>query len=203
MKSGLCAVTVLFCMLFPALAAHSSGLFVPPGQTIVSAPGAHSGPEVLRQRIARLDPDKLLDQSNVESIELQLFDNIYIKALQKEEQKDPGGFLLWTGEIEGVEGGKMVLVVRNGLIFASVYLPSSIVQIRPVQMAAGPQDFQGTDGSQDYIVRELAYPWRTGGTARGSGNLKAGSTSDAKRLVELVNLREKQTGFRPLNTAAS
>ncbi len=218
MKSGFCVAAILLCMLFTASAAFASVLLVSNsagstyGETTtrVSAFGTQLGRwpigrEVFRQRIARLDPDKLLYRPNVESIELQLFDNIHLTALEEKEERERNGFLLWTGKIEGAQDGNIVLVVRNGLIFASVYLPRSIIQIRPIEALTG-------EYSQRYIIRELACPWRSRGMARGSTNIVAvqdrvcpdcnagefGLTSNARRMIELVNLERKADGLRVL-----
>ncbi len=199
MKSVLCAAAICLWMLIPPPAAHSSVLLVSdsPGpayaetSTRVSAFGTQAdlqplSPEVLRQRVVRLNPDKLLYRSNVESIKLQLFDNIDLTAVQEEKVKEPNGFLMWTGAIEGAKRGQIVLVVRNGLIFASVYLQKSIIQIRPVDAEAG-------DASQIYVIRELACPWRSGGMSRGTG-----SASNARRMIELVNLEREADGLPAL-----
>lgn len=210
MKSGFFAAIVLCSLLFLAPAAHSSVLLVSDssGSTHadvrkVSATGLQPLSRViLRQRIAQLSPDKLLRRSSVNSIQLQLFDNLHLTALQKQDVRGPDGFLMWTGAIEGVEGGRLVLVVRDGLLFGSVYLPSSIIQIRPVSVMAGSgetsvaeesQPFQGASDPRDYIIREIAYPSGTGGMDTGTG-----ATSDARRLLELVNLEREADGLQTL-----
>ena len=146
--------------------------------------------EIVREHIVQLDPDKLLRHFTMSSISLHLFDDVHLKALQKEKQEVSSGFLLWTGQIEGVEGGKLILVVRDGLLFASAYLPSSLIQIRPLQAMAG-------EDSRDYIIRELAYSVGSGSTAR-----ETGLTADAMRMIELVNIERKADGLRVLAYSA-
>ena len=199
MRSGFCAATILLCILFAASPARSSGPMVPDSArkalgeslTRVSAFSAQPRPrqlcgEILRQRTSRLDPGEFLNQSDLKSIRLHPFDDLSLTALRREKQSDGKGFLLWTGEIEGVEGGRFVLVVRNGFLFASAYLPSSIIQIRPV-------DPQSRNNSRNYIVRELACAWTGGPAAR-----SAGMTLDSMRMVELVNLERKADGLPAL-----
>ena len=214
MKSGFLTAAIL-CMLFSASAAHSAVLLVADagsayGATLtsVSVSGAQPGlrplsREVVRQRVARLDPEKLMIESKLDAITLDLFHDLHLRALLKEKQRDASGFLLWTGAIEGVEGGKLILVVREGFLYASVYLPTSIIQIRPVEA-------QGADDSQRYVIRQLAYPWRSGSMAGAPGGIEAaqntvcpdctatGLSSDARKMVELVNLERKADGLPAL-----
>ncbi|MDR3569069.1 MAG: CAP domain-containing protein [Syntrophobacteraceae bacterium] len=214
MKSGFLSAAIL-CMLLSASAAHSEVLLVADagpayGATVtnVSVSGAQPGlrplsREVVRQRVARLDPEKLMLGSKLTSIKLDLFHDLHLSARLKEKQRDSNGFLLWTGAIEGIQGGKLILVVREGFLYASVYLPTSIIQIRPVAA-------QGADGSQRYVIRELAYPWRSGSAAGSAAGTRVaqntvcpdctatGLTSDARKMVELVNLERKADGLPAL-----
>ncbi len=201
MKSGLRTSIILFA-LFVSSAAIS---MVSPLRACASPwPSLQpQGREVIRQRMVRLNPNDLLSQPRVNTVTLQLFDNLRLTALRKLEQREAGGFMLWTGQIQGAAGGKLVLVVRNGLIFASAYLGSSIIQIRPVNP-------DSADASQQYTIREIACPWRspavqTGQTAAlrnricpdcalGNGTL----TADARKMVELVNLERKADGLPAL-----
>jgi uncharacterized protein YkwD len=152
-----------------------------------------NSPEIVRERIARFDPDKLLSQPDLGSISLSLFADLRLTARQKHKQTDSSGLLVWTGAVEGARGGRLVLVVREGLLYVSVYLPSSIIQIRPV-MALTRQD------SRDYVVRELASPWRSGSSAETVCPHCSGSelTPGEKRLIELVNLEREADGLRVL-----
>ncbi len=179
MKSVFLSAAIFLCMFIPATAAHSTSW--------------QPGREVLRERIARFNPVKLLCQQNLSSISLHPFDDVRLKAVGREEQRDQSGFLLWEGKIEGVRGGKLVLVVRDGLLFASVYLSSTIIQIRPVNSEAG-------DDSQGYVIRELAKPWRGGSTDQVFRSCGSGSalSPEAKRLIELVNLERKADGLEVL-----
>ncbi len=202
MKSGFLAAAILFCALLPASAAHSEVL---PGSysgatfTRVSVPEeqpglGQPGRVVLRQRIVGLHVEKLLSQPDLDSISMDLFNNFHLTALRSDEQNDNNGFLLWTGKVEGVQGGKAVLVIRDGILFASIYLPSSIIQIRPATVRAG-------DDSQGYIIRELAYPWR-GGSVQDTVSTDCGSAAGlnayATRMVELVNLERVADGLPAL-----
>ncbi len=214
MKSGFSAAAILLCMLVPTSAVHASvGLVSHTAATAYAQspmnlrvfgvqPENRPSREILRERIVRLDPQKIMCLSNVKSIQLQLFDNLCMRALQTLQQREPDGFMLWTGQIQAPLGGKLVLVVRNNLIFASAYLSDSIVQIRPVEALRA-------DASQQYVIRQIAYPWRN--AYRGSRkncsvqnavcpdcSLAAGLTPDAKRMVELVNLERKADGLPPL-----
>ncbi len=192
MKSRFCAAIVFCSLLFLAPVAHSSVLLVSESSGTTQGALATLQPlsrVVLRQRIAQLSPDKLLYRSSVNSIQLQLFGNLHLTALQKQDVHGPDGFLMWTGAIEGVQGGRVVLVVRDGLIFGSVYLPSSIIQIRPVSVMKNPV----SSDPRDYIIREIACQSGTGGLDRG-----AGATSDARRLLELVNLEREADGLQSL-----
>jgi uncharacterized protein YkwD len=141
--------------------------------------------------------------SNVKSIQIQLFDNLCMRALQTLQQRESDGFMLWTGRIQAPLEGKFVLVVRNNLIFASAYLSDSIVQIRPIEALRA-------DASQQYVIRQISYPWKNAGsrtrTTMGVQNavcpdcsLATGLTPDAKRMVELVNLERKADGLPPLS----
>ncbi|MDR3557163.1 MAG: CAP domain-containing protein [Syntrophobacteraceae bacterium] len=194
MKSGLCAAAIFLCVIFQTYAAHSAER---PDLRPLSG-------QVLRQRIARLNPDALMNQSNVESIKLQLFDNVQFTAVKRQQQKEPDGFMLWTGEIRSPESGRFVLVVRNGLMFASAYLRSSIIQIRPVNADASAV-------SQNYIVREIACPWRSCDMSQTAGKIVAaqdrvcpdcnsgiGLTPAARKMVVLVNLERKADGLPAL-----
>lgn len=209
MKSGFCAAAIFLCVIFQTYAAHSADRLAsvstraPFGQSPTKVSRPLSG-EVLRQRIARLDPDALMSQSNLESIKLQLFDNVQFTAVQRKQQREPDGFMLWTGEIRSPESGTFVLVVRNGLMFASAYLPSSIIQIRPVNADAAAV-------SQSYVVREIAYPWRSGDISQPAGKIVAaqervcpdcnsgiGLTRAARKMIVLVNLERKADGLPAL-----
>ncbi|MDR3557164.1 MAG: CAP domain-containing protein [Syntrophobacteraceae bacterium] len=204
MKSGFCAAAIVLCLLFSASAAHAWVKFTPnsagssdaktswSGSTPGDLPGLRTASgAVVRQRIAQFCPDALLSRSHVESIDLPLFDDLHLTAIERERQSDRNGFLLWTGDIEGPRGGKLVLVVRDGLIFASVYLPSSIIQIRPIEAETGRY-------SRDYIIRQLAYPGKIQ-TAPDrlcpSCGSQAGLTPGARRMIELVNLERKADGL--------
>ena len=194
-------------MLLPALTACSS---IPLGSdssgsayadTATGAAGGGSQPiiepsggEILRERIARFDPDKLFSRPNLQSISLHLFDDLRLTAMQEKEQKD-SGLLVWSGKIVGPGGGRLVLVVREGFLYGSVYLPSSIIQIRPVAALT-------REGSQDYVVRELAYPWESGAMAPGKGfapiKIRERAGAGEIRLIELVNLEREVDGLRVL-----
>ncbi|MGC9195550.1 MAG: CAP domain-containing protein [Syntrophobacteraceae bacterium] len=214
MKSGFCVAAILFCMLVPTSAANASVGLVSRNTGTAYAqspmnlcvfgvqPENRPSRAILRERIVRLDPQKIMCISNVKSIQLQLFDNLCMRAVQTLQQRESDGFMLWTGQIQVPLGGKLVLVVRNNLIFASAYLPESIVQIRPVKTLTA-------DASQEYVIRQIAYPWKN--AERGNQttlsvqsavcpdcSLAAGLTPDAKRMVELVNLERKADGLPPL-----
>lgn len=236
MKSGFRAATFLFiCIFFAATpAAHSSVLLISDcagscghGQASLerSEPSARFGlqshrPDVLQQRIAFLNVANLLYRRKVESIELQLFGDVRLIASREEERRDHKGFLLWTGKVEGAEDGKMVLVVRNGLVFASIYLPSSIIQIRPEEAATGHEGSGlpgGPDGRKDsgcgaslqYIIRKLKYTRNTENKGRRTEGIAVLPSRDrdypdgsrktilagwARRMVELVNLERAADG---------
>jgi uncharacterized protein YkwD len=204
MKSGFRAAALVLCLLFWASATHAGNRYTSisagfsdaytswSGSTPGGLPGLRTGSgAVVRQRIAQFYPDALLSCSHVESIDLPLFDDLHLTAVEREIQSDQNGFLLWTGDIEGPRGGKLVLVVRDGLIFASVYLPSSVIQIRPIQAETGRY-------SRDYIVRQLACPGKVQTGPSGlcpSCGSQAGLTPSARRMIELVNLERKADGL--------
>ena len=210
MKSKFQATAIVLCMLLSATAARSSVLLLADasgpayGASLarVSVSGSPSGlrqvgREVVRERVSRLDPQRLLRESSLDTITLDLFPDLRLTVLQKDAQRDSSGFLLWTGAVRGVEGGKVILVVREGYLYASVYLGTSIVQIRP--LAADPRG---------YVVRQLAYRWGNGSMAGASDSAQkavcpacssaTGLTFDAKRMVELVNLERNADGLPAL-----
>ncbi|MDR3569068.1 MAG: CAP domain-containing protein [Syntrophobacteraceae bacterium] len=195
-------------MFLPALTACSS---IPPVSysggsaysdilTGATAGGLQPGKsEILRERIARFDPEKLLSQPDLQSISLHLFDDLRLTARQEKEQKD-SGLLVWSGKIEGAGGGKLVLVVREGFLYASVYLRSSIIQIRPVAALA-------REASRDYVVRELACPGKSSSSAPREGvcpdgGSGSGPTPGEIRLIELVNLEREADGLRVLGLSS-
>lgn len=197
-KSGFFAAVIFLVVLLPAVTAHSSVALLSDCAGVAKAQARSNLPslprEIPRQRVVRFDPESLFRRPDLRSIRLHLFDDLRLTALGREEQNDSNGFLLWTGKIEGVRGAKLILVVRNKLLFASVYLPSSIVQIRPVEAMTG-------EYSQSYIVRQLPrLPGEKpvqGSVDRNSG-LGAKLTADANRVVELINLEREADGLRPL-----
>jgi len=149
-----------------------------------SQSSSQSCPNVLRQRTALLNADELSNLQNAESINLQLFDDVRLIASQTKVQKGRNGCLMWTGRVSGVEGGQIVLVVLNRKVFSSIYLPASVIQIRPegeeIFLKGAQHTGAGAGGrdslcgvSPSYLIRELksglqvdGREWSTEGTVR-------------------------------------
>ncbi len=197
-RSGFFAFIMFLVALLPAVTAHSSVALLSDGAGVAKTQTRSDlqslRGEIPRQRVVRFDPERLFRRPDPRSIRLHLFHDLSLTALGREEQNDSNGFLLWTGKIEGVRGAKLILVVRNKLLFASVYLPSSIVQIRPVEAMTG-------EFSRSYIVRQL--PCLMGEkSAQGLVDRNCGPganlRADAGRVVQLINLERQADGLRPL-----
>ncbi len=119
------------------------------------------------------------------------------------------GSVLWTGKIVGVENSRIVLVVQNRDIFASIYLPGSIFQIRPARSAIGRKEAgeglrADAGGAQQlHIVRELKCGWKADGqlgpASRDGGLLNRVPPglvlqAEERRIIELVNLERAAEG---------
>lgn len=202
LKSRFCVTAVLFFLFFTASTARSSALFTPQdsgtseGSSIpgVKPPLHLVDSEVIRKRVVRLNPEALSNELHYETIHLNLFNNIHVTADQKERLSGANGFMVWMGAIESPSSGEVVLVVRNGTIFASVYLPSSIVQIRPVKLTSGSY-------SHIYVIMQLASSLEMS-TARsplcpqcGSGRQLA---PESRKMIELINIERQVYGIPPL-----
>ncbi len=195
MKSGFWAATVFLCLLFPASVAHSAAVFAPnPSNPESSSRLGDVSEGILRQRVVELNPAALSTQLSSESIELHLFANVCLKAEQKSRQGDSSGFLLWTGDIVAPQSGEVVLVLRNGAFFASVYLQSSIIQIRPVKLQTGSY-------SNVYVIRELAGSREIREVKSPlcpECGIESGLTPAGKKMIELVNLERMADGIPAL-----
>ncbi|MGC8492590.1 MAG: CAP domain-containing protein [Syntrophobacteraceae bacterium] len=195
-RSGFFAVVMFLVALLPAVTARSSAALLSDGAGVAKAQTRSDRQslrcEIPRQRVVRFDPESLFRRSNPRSIRLHLFDDLRLTALGREEQNDSNGFLLWAGTIEGVRGARLILAVRDKLLFASIYLPTSIVQIRPVEAMTG-------EYSRSYLVRQLACPWRNDSPGKTGGRFEpVKGAADAKRVVQLINLERQADGLRPL-----
>ena len=201
MKAKSRTAAMFLCVLLPALtgclsvpplsATYGSGYQEAATGVAASRDSARPGVGIIRQRIARYDPETLLSRKDLKSISMHLFADLSISARQIVKQTGSNGFLAWSGAIESAEGGTLVVVVREGYLYVSAYLPASIVQIRPVAALTG-------EDSRDYIIREIASPCRSGPDF-GSG---AELTPGEKKLVELVNLERGADGLRVLGCSA-
>jgi hypothetical protein len=245
-KSGFCAAAFLFMCMFLATPAHPMNIVFgnydciesgqaaisPSQRAIISAgvskngtgglagsaeTGLQSRPNVLRQRMAFLNTDELWNLQNAESINVQLFGDVRLIASQGKVQKGRNDSLLWTGRLDGVEGGQIILVVRNGNVFASIYLPSSVFQIRPAGRVMVPKSpglggvgpgvrDSGCGASSPYIIRELKPDWKPeDGGRRTDGTVLTGSakslpgagvalSGDENKIIALVNLEREAEG---------
>lgn len=202
LKAGCCTAALLFFLLFAASTALSSALFSPqasgssPEISIpkMKSPLKRVADKVIQQRVVRLNPTALSNQLRCETIQLNLFNNIHLTADQKERLSDANGFMVWMGAIESPASGEVVLVVRDGTLFASVYLPSSIIQIRPVELASGSY-------SKVYVIMQLAYALdRSAAPSPLCPNCGSGSqlTPESRKMIELINIERQVYGIPPL-----
>jgi uncharacterized protein YkwD len=102
--------------------------------------------------------------------------------------------MVWVGAIESPASGEVVLVVRNGTIFASVYLPSTIIQIRPIKLTSGSY-------SHVYVIMQLAYSLDMP-SAPNTLCPQCGSdtqlTPQSRKMIELINIERQVYGIPPL-----
>ncbi|MGA2403215.1 MAG: CAP domain-containing protein [Syntrophobacteraceae bacterium] len=181
MRSGFCAATLFFlCMdLLTALAHPSDSVVLISGNVgSTGHVGAHQS-NVLRQRSAFVNADALFDAQRVRSIEIQLFNDVMLIASQTKVQRGRNGALLWTGKLAGVKKGQIVLVVQNRKVYASIYLPSTTFQIRPMEGGI-------------HLIRELKA------VSAFSNDRSAIVLSDERKIIELVNLERGTEGLPTL-----
>jgi len=182
-KLGFCDATLLFlCVLLLATSAYCSDIVLVNSDSVgsfLTGTATANRSIVLRQRSAFLDVDALCNAQRVESIELQLFNDTTLHALQTKMQRGRNGALLWTGKLAGVENGQIVLVARDRKISASIYLPSATFQIRPLE-------------SGIHLIRELkSFP-------AFSDNRPATLLPEESRIIDLVNLERATQGLPAL-----
>jgi len=196
------ATLLVTCMFLLAAHADSSDIFpLNPGSVKSGSERALGQSKVIRQRKASVDVDGLYSRHNVESIKLQLFDDIELTAIRVKARRTSDGSLIWSGKLAGVEDGQIILVAQSRNIFASIYLPAKtgngndliIYQIRPEEQAIsaggmlskGAKTSSAASHSPMHVIREIHYGWKTAG----------GVPDEEGKLIELVNLERAVDGI--------
>ena len=181
MRSSLCAATFCFlCMILLATSAHpSDNVVLISGDVRSSAVGGPHQSNVLRQRSAFVNAAALFDAQRVESIEIQLFNDVTLIASQTKVQRGRNGAILWTGKLVGVQNGQIVLIAQNRKVSASIYLPSTTFQIRPMEGGI-------------HLIRQLKS------ASAFSDDRPAIVLPDERKVIELVNLERATEGLPSL-----
>ncbi|MGA2402234.1 MAG: CAP domain-containing protein [Syntrophobacteraceae bacterium] len=181
MKSSFCAATLLFlCMFLLTTTARPSDIVLLNSDSVGSpGSGQANGSAVLRQRSSFLNAAAFFNAQGVESIELHLFNDVVLIALQTKVQRGRNGTLLWTGKLVGMENGQIVLIAQDRQVSASIYLPWTTFQIRPKEGGI-------------HLIRELKS------VPSFSDDGPAMPLAEERKIVELVNLERSTEGLPSL-----
>lgn len=141
---------------------------------------------IARQRLALVNSSVLSNARNidVDEIQLDLFDDVRLRAMRQAVHKGTHGAVLWTGLISGPERGEVILIARDRKVSASITLPANIYQIRPY-------------GATYHVVRQIKRD-----VSLGLENLPSGLSDAEKKLIELVNRERVAEGLSPLRCNA-
>ncbi len=90
---------------------------------------------VIRSRFVKVNLQILpqsckLDEGHSDYLELNLFDDVFLRAIVQRIDRNKNGSLSWTGRIEGVEKGQAILVYKDGLVAGNISVPGGFYQVR-------------------------------------------------------------------------
>lgn len=128
-----------------ALIAAPPELFSPAGSE--PAVDGAAGRGVVRSRFVEVSFAPF-SAAEVDSLILNLFDDVVLTAEAERVTSQPGGGLAWSGHVAGVDLSQVTLVVRDGVLAGNVSLPGVFYQVRPA-------------GNGVHVVREIdqsAFP---------------------------------------------
>jgi hypothetical protein len=94
---------------------------------------AKKDPTVLRSRSVEVNFDRLAGvefPEGAEDIGLNLYDDIYFKAVKDRLEKRAGDSYTWFGNIEGAEYSQVILVVEDGVMAGNIRVNGKLFQVR-------------------------------------------------------------------------
>jgi hypothetical protein len=96
-----------------------------------SAPSSSVGAErwVLRSRPVRIRFDLLEDDAANLVLDLNLFDDVLLRAVRDQVIGDPSGSRTWVGHVEGEEWSEVYLTSAHGVMFGSIRLLHKLFRV--------------------------------------------------------------------------
>jgi uncharacterized protein YkwD len=137
-------------------------------------------PSVSRQRTVFINPDMFLKGRSVDSLRLNLFEDVQLLAARNKTQSGSRGSVLWTGILVGAETGTVVLITRDRQVSATVFLPEVTYQVRPL-------------GNDLHLIREV-----NGSAVHGLERIPPAMPSHELKMIELVNRERAAEGLPSL-----
>jgi uncharacterized protein YkwD len=135
---------------------------------------------VLRHRTVSINPEIFARAQTVDSLRLNLFEDVQLQATRRKAQKGSRGSVLWTGALVGAEPGSIVLIASDRQISATVFLPGVTYQIRPI-------------GHDAHLVRQV-----NDAAVASPERVPPGMLPDEWKLIELVNRERAAEGLSSL-----
>jgi hypothetical protein len=86
-------------------------------------------PSLVRWRFVRVDLDRLTE---LESIVLNLFDDVTITAVREKVEHRSEGRYTWFGEVPGEEFNSVILTIENGDLVGGVRTDGKVYDVRPL-----------------------------------------------------------------------
>lgn len=137
-------------------------------------------PSVPRQRTVLINPAMFIRGQAVDSLRLNLFDDVQLQATRNTTQRGSRGSVLWTGVLAGAETGTVVLVARDRNVSATIFLPAVTYQIRPL-------------GNDLHLIREV-----TGAADVRLEGIPPAMPAHERKMIELVNRERAAEGLASL-----
>ncbi len=108
------------------------GLFTPvsPDALSVQSIQGETDRSVVRSRFVRVNLDHLTE---LESITLNLFDDVTIQAIREKVEQRSEGRYTWFGAVPGKEFSSVILTVENGDLVGGVRIDGKLYTVRPLE----------------------------------------------------------------------
>jgi hypothetical protein len=88
-----------------------------------------SDPSVVRARLVEPDLDSI---RKGERLELNLFDDVCLKAVREALDARGERSFVWNGRVEGVAESRVILVREDEALFGTIRTPGKFYQVRPL-----------------------------------------------------------------------
>ena len=107
-------------------------LFIPVSPDALSAQPLQDRPdrEVVRSRFVRVNLDRLAE---IESIDLNFFDDVTITAIREKVEKRSVNRYTWFGEVLGKEFSDVILTIENGILVGGVRIDGKLYRVEPLE----------------------------------------------------------------------